>query len=140
MSGTAQSIATWLLKAVLASRRGLDIPSYKFSGKPISKLTAKLKKYSSSIEDIELEKYVGNYGWNHNPLKIYQYEGKLYALIEWFFLYPLSKKSDNIYNFPSWSLYKYESIKFIFQNGKKSSMAVIGNGNEGVVFKRVSND
>lgn len=139
MSGTAQSIATWLLKAVLASRRGLDIPSYKLSGKPFSKLPAKLKKYSSSIKYLELEKYVGNYGWNHNPLKIYQYEGKLYALIEWFFLYPLTSKNNNIYGFPSWSLYKYETIKFIFTNEKIASEAVIGNGKEGVHFKRFSN-
>lgn len=139
MSGMAQSIATWLLKAVLASRRGLDIPSYEFSGKPISKLPAKLKKYSSSIEDIELEKYVGNYGWNHNPLKIYQYEGKLYVLIEWFFLYPLTNKNNNIYGFPSWSLYKYETIKFIFTNDKIASEVIIGNGKEGVHFKRILN-
>ena len=32
---------------------------------------------------------IGEYGWDHNTLYILEKDGKLHALIEWFFLYPL---------------------------------------------------
>ncbi|MCH7535554.1 MAG: hypothetical protein IH948_07395 [Bacteroidetes bacterium] len=139
MSEVAKAIATWLLKAVLASRKGLDIPTFESKNKRFSKLPSKLKEYSSSKDSTELSKFVGTYGWNHNPLKIYQHEGKLHALIEWFFLYPLLKNDDNTFSFPSWSLYKYETVKFLFGNENMASEAVIGNGKEGIRFKRIFN-
>lgn len=140
MSGTAQSIATWLLKAVLASRKGLRMPDYEIKDKSFSELPSKLKEYSISKDDTELNKFVGTYGPNHNPLKIYEHNGKLHALIEWFFLYPLTKIDNNTYRFPSWSLYRYETIKFHFINKTKASEVVIGNGKEGVHFKRTANE
>ena len=34
---------------------------------------------------------IGEYGWDHNTLYILEKDGKLHALIEWFFLYPLEE-------------------------------------------------
>ena len=38
-----------------------------------------------------LDGLIGEYGWDHNVLYILEREGKLHALIEWFYLYPLDE-------------------------------------------------
>lgn len=55
---------------------------------------------------------IGEYGWDHLPLIILEDEGRLYALIEWFFLYPLAAKGDDIFAFPDWGMYQDEAIAF----------------------------
>ncbi len=59
---------------------------------------------------------IGEYGWDHNTLYILEKDGKLYALIEWVFLYPLREESENAYAFPDFGLYPGE--KLIFTRGK----------------------
>lgn len=56
---------------------------------------------------------IGEYGWDHNTLYILESHGKLNALIEWFYLYPLEEESENVYRFPDFGLYHGE--KLIFQ-------------------------
>jgi CubicO group peptidase (beta-lactamase class C family)/D-alanyl-D-alanine dipeptidase len=55
---------------------------------------------------------IGEYGWDHNVLYILENEGRLNALIEWFFLYPLEEVSRNVYAFPDWGLYHGERLIF----------------------------
>ncbi|MYJ18064.1 MAG: M15 family metallopeptidase, partial [Gemmatimonadetes bacterium] len=55
---------------------------------------------------------IGEYGWDHNVLYILEWHGRLYALIEWFYLYPLDEVSRDIYAFPSWGLYHGEQLVF----------------------------
>ena len=55
---------------------------------------------------------IGEYGWDHNVLYILEREGRLFALIEWFFLYPLSEVSDDVFAFPDWGLYHGEHLVF----------------------------
>ena len=55
---------------------------------------------------------IGEYGWDHNTLYILEKDGRLYALIEWFFLYPLEEVSDNIFKFPDFGLYHGERLVF----------------------------
>ena len=43
---------------------------------------------------------IGEYGWDHNTLYILEKDGKLHALIEWFFLYPLEEVTPDVYKFP----------------------------------------
>jgi serine beta-lactamase-like protein LACTB len=59
---------------------------------------------------------IGEYGWDHNTLYILEMNGKLYALIEWVFLYPLREESENAYAFPDFGLYPGE--KLLFTRGK----------------------
>src|SRR5262249_45045002 len=59
---------------------------------------------------------IGEYGWDYNTLYILEKDGKLHALIEWFYLYPLKEESENVYAFPDWGLYHGE--KLIFTRGK----------------------
>ncbi|MEJ2238810.1 MAG: serine hydrolase [Gemmatimonadales bacterium] len=55
---------------------------------------------------------IGEYGWDHNTLYVLERGGSLYALIEWFFLYPLEELSRNEFAFPSWGLYEGERLVF----------------------------
>lgn len=55
---------------------------------------------------------IGEYGWDHNVLYIYEDEGVLHALIEWFFAYPLEEVSPDVFRFPGRGLYDGESLRF----------------------------
>jgi D-alanyl-D-alanine dipeptidase len=56
--------------------------------------------------------YIGDYGWTFNPLHIIEKNGALHALIEWFFLYPLTEVSDGVFGFPDYGLYPGERLVF----------------------------
>ncbi|QEL17334.1 serine hydrolase [Limnoglobus roseus] len=55
---------------------------------------------------------IGEYGWDHNTLFIHERHGKLYALIEWVFLYPLKEETEDVYAFPDFGLYHGEKLVF----------------------------
>ena len=55
---------------------------------------------------------IGEYGWDHNTLYIFERAGRLYSLIEWFFLYPLEQISPDVYRFPAYGLYDNEKLIF----------------------------
>lgn len=55
---------------------------------------------------------VGEYGWDHNTLYIYERHGRLTALIEWFAEYPLREVGRNEYAFPDYGLYAGERLRF----------------------------
>lgn len=78
------------------------------------------------------ENLIGEYGWDYDTLYILEKEGKLYALIEWFFAYPLKEISEDIYAFPDYGLYRGEKVVFTrSQNGQVTEAQA-----SGVVFKR----
>jgi D-alanyl-D-alanine dipeptidase/CubicO group peptidase (beta-lactamase class C family) len=55
---------------------------------------------------------IGEYGWDHNTLYILEDNGQLYALIEWFYYYPLKEVSDDVFEFPGYGLYHGEGLEF----------------------------
>jgi CubicO group peptidase (beta-lactamase class C family)/D-alanyl-D-alanine dipeptidase len=75
---------------------------------------------------------IGEYGWDHNTLYILERDGKLHALIEWFFLYPLTEKTPDVYKFPDFGLYPNEQL--IFTRDKKGRATKVEAAN--VVFQR----
>jgi CubicO group peptidase (beta-lactamase class C family)/D-alanyl-D-alanine dipeptidase len=75
---------------------------------------------------------IGEYGWDHNTLYILEKDGQLYALIEWFFLYPLKEIDKNTYEFPDHGLYHGE--KLIFSRDKKGQATEVAAAS--VVFAR----
>jgi D-alanyl-D-alanine dipeptidase len=75
---------------------------------------------------------IGEYGWDHDVLFILEKEGKLHALIEWFFLYPLTEKSPDVFEFPDNGL--YEGEKLIFRRDSSGKATEVNAAN--VVFKR----
>ncbi len=48
----------------------------------------------------------------HNTLYVYEKNGRLYTLIEWFTAYPLEEESEEEYRFPARGLYDNESVVF----------------------------
>ena len=55
---------------------------------------------------------VGEYGWDHNTLYILEDQGQLFALIEWFYYYPIKEISESEFAFPDYGLYHGEKLKF----------------------------
>jgi CubicO group peptidase (beta-lactamase class C family)/D-alanyl-D-alanine dipeptidase len=66
---------------------------------------------------------IGEYGWDHNVLYILEREGRLHALIEWFFDYPLTEISENVYAFPPSGLYPGERIEFTRDASGRATVA-----------------
>jgi CubicO group peptidase (beta-lactamase class C family)/D-alanyl-D-alanine dipeptidase len=75
---------------------------------------------------------IGEYGPDHNTLFVLEKDGKLHALIEWFFLYPLEGVSADVYKFPDFGLYHGE--KLVFTRGKGGRATSVEAA--GVVFER----
>lgn len=75
---------------------------------------------------------IGEYGWDHDVLFILEKEGRLQALIEWFFLYPLEELGENRFRFPKSGLYENEELIFQRDAGGKATEVNAAN----VVFKR----
>jgi serine beta-lactamase-like protein LACTB len=76
---------------------------------------------------------IGEYGWDHNTLYIFEREGKLYALIEWIEIDLLTEESENVFAFPE-SGGMYHGEKLIFTRdatGRATSVEAAK-----VVFKR----
>ncbi len=75
---------------------------------------------------------IGEYGWDHNTLYVLEKDGKLHALIEWVFLYPLEEESENVFKFPDFGLYHGE--KLVFTRGEKGKATKVEAAS--VVFER----
>lgn len=80
----------------------------------------------------QLKDYLGEYGWDHNILYVLEREGQLYALIEWFFYYPLRSLGNDVFAFPDDGLYQGETLTFSRDRSGRISNASL----EGVVFER----
>jgi CubicO group peptidase (beta-lactamase class C family)/D-alanyl-D-alanine dipeptidase len=59
---------------------------------------------------------MGEYGWDHSVLFIYEKEGHLHALIEWTEIDLLEQISEDVYAFPETSMYHGEQL--IFRRGE----------------------
>lgn len=55
---------------------------------------------------------IGEYGWDHNTLYILEDRGRLVALIEWCFYYPLKELGPGEFAFPGYGLYQDEKLVF----------------------------
>lgn len=76
---------------------------------------------------------IGEYGWDHNVLYVFERAGRLHALIEWFFLYPLDPESRDTFRFPAdTGLYHGEKLVFKRDAAGKATQVTAA----GVVFPR----
>lgn len=75
---------------------------------------------------------IGEYGWDHNILYVYEKDQRLYALIEWFTEYPLDQLTDSTFRFPGYGLYAGESVVFHKDPSGRASGVTAAN----VLFKR----
>lgn len=75
---------------------------------------------------------IGEYGWDHNVLYVLERDQQLWALIEWFFYYPLEHVAGDTYRFPDHGLYANEPLTFVRDaNGHPMEASLAG-----VVFER----
>jgi CubicO group peptidase (beta-lactamase class C family)/D-alanyl-D-alanine dipeptidase len=69
---------------------------------------------------------IGEYGWDHNTLYILEQDGRLTALIEWFFAYPLTPVSRDEFAFPDQGLYAGERLRFTRDANGRATRVVAG--------------
>lgn len=76
---------------------------------------------------------IGEYGWDHDVLFIYEKEGRLHALIEWIEIDPLTELSEDVFAFPAeGGLYHGERLVFRrAARGRATEVAAAG-----IVFAR----
>jgi CubicO group peptidase (beta-lactamase class C family)/D-alanyl-D-alanine dipeptidase len=76
------------------------------------------RRYSPIVDSIppppaeRWQGLIGEYGWDHNTLYILEKNGRLHALIEWFFCYPLKELGPDRFAFPDFGLYHGEELAF----------------------------
>lgn len=76
---------------------------------------------------------IGEYGWDHNVLYIFEKDGKLWCLIEWFEFDPLEEVSADVYMFPATGgLYHGERLVFTRDSKGRATRVEAG----GIVFER----
>lgn len=75
----------------------------------------------------EMEELIGEYGEDHNILFILERNQRLYALIEWFYYYPLQQAEKDVFKFPDYGLYHGEGLSFIRnESGEIDSVVAAG--------------
>ncbi len=75
---------------------------------------------------------IGEYGWDHDVLYILEKAGRLHALIEWFFEYPLKEDGPDRFRFPDWGLYAGEPVIFTRDGSGRATQVDAAS----VVFRR----
>lgn len=83
--------------------------------------------------DAELAAQIGEYGFDHNILRIYQRDARAYARIEWVDWRPLRRVAPDVYDLPAdRGLYPREQIRFERDGDGRVTAAVLG----GIRFPR----
>lgn len=75
---------------------------------------------------------IGEYGWDHDTLYVFEKNGRLSVLIEWIEYESLAEISENVFEFPQRGL--YEGEKAVFTRDAKGEATQVRIS--GVVFKR----
>lgn len=75
---------------------------------------------------------IGEYGWDHDVLHILERDGRLFALIEWFGLYPLTEIDADHLRFPAHGLYAGETLRIDRDGSGRVRALDLG----GVIFAR----
>jgi D-alanyl-D-alanine dipeptidase len=76
---------------------------------------------------------IGEYGWDYNTLYVFEKHGQLHALIEWFYVDPLTEISPDVFAFPDDAgLYHGERLVFTRDAGGRATRVEAA----GVVFER----
>ena len=79
---------------------------------------------------------IGEYGWDHNILYVYEDEGSLWVLIEWIEKNKLIQENKSLFKFPKKTgMYRSEKLNFkINENGIATEVSILN----GPIFKRRS--
>jgi len=77
---------------------------------------------------------IGQYGWDHDILYVFEKDRRLNVLIEWMEFDPLTQVADDVFNFPPRGLYDGEKAVFTRDVSGNATQVQVS----GVVFKRCS--
>lgn len=94
-----------------------------------------LPKVSAAKPDESGAKFrglIGEYGWDHDILYVFEKDHQLNVLIEWFEFDRLTQISDDVFDFPSRGLYDGEKAAFTRDAAGNATQVRVS----GVVFKR----
>jgi D-alanyl-D-alanine dipeptidase/CubicO group peptidase (beta-lactamase class C family) len=61
----------------------------------------------------DLAGLIGEYGWAHNILRVYERDGEAYARVDWSQHYKLERAGKDAYRFPAAGLYANEELRFM---------------------------
>lgn len=61
----------------------------------------------------DLSALIGEYGWPHNILRVYERDGEPYVRVDWSQHYKLERVGEDAYRFSSAGLYANEELRFI---------------------------
>jgi serine beta-lactamase-like protein LACTB len=75
---------------------------------------------------------IGEYGWDYQTLYVLERNGKLHALAEWFYLYPLGEESADVYRFPDHGVFAGEKLTFARDPSGRATRADLS----GIAFER----
>ena len=76
---------------------------------------------------------IGEYGWDYDKLYIFEENGKLSALIEWFDFALLAEVTSDVFDFPHSGLYDGEQAVFTRDASGQATQVKVS----GVIFKRL---
>jgi CubicO group peptidase (beta-lactamase class C family)/D-alanyl-D-alanine dipeptidase len=110
-NGVTASIGSNALRMMLAARDGKPLPE----ARPSRAEPPGWKPPSRARPAPPPEPWnglIGEYGWDHNTLYVLERDGRLHALIEWLFSYPLTEVSPDTYRFPPHGFYSNEPVEF----------------------------
>ena len=68
---------------------------------------------------------VGEYGWDHDVLYLLERDGRPYALVDWFELYPLIDLGGDVFRFPDTGPYAGETLSFARDSLGRAGAAAI---------------
>jgi len=96
------------------------------------KLLKRVELPRPSTSPVEFAGLIGQYGWDHDILYVFEKDGKLHVLIEWFEYDPLEQQSTDTFKFPAHGLYNGETAIFTRDATGSAVQVKIG----AVVFRR----
>jgi CubicO group peptidase (beta-lactamase class C family)/D-alanyl-D-alanine dipeptidase len=99
-----------------------------------SKALSKLPSEMPSDIPAKWRGLIGEYGWDHDILYVFEKDKRLNVLIEWMEFDALTPVTDNIFNFPPRGLYDGEKAVFTRDASGNATQVQVS----GVVFKRRS--
>ncbi len=70
---------------------------------------------------------IGEYGWNHNIVRVYERDGEAYARVEWAEHHKLERVARDAYRFPAAGSYSNEELRFMRdERGVAMAMSLSG--------------
>lgn len=109
-----------------------DPPGLLLTGTTLADTLVRLDRGMPESAPAGLRGVIGEYGPDYDILSIYERDHRLWALIEWFFPYPLTQIAADTFAFPPQGLYDGERIVFTRDRSGRATQAIAA----GVRFAR----